>query len=148
MSKWIPKFFVKRPDGGENSGVTAFFLIEWKAIFSIALLRFGQNTTRRNYHSHAFNAITWWLKGQVVEEIVKFGFLAMNGKYERTYFSQVYKPSLIPKQTPKESCHRICPSETSWALTFRGPWNDKWYEFNPETDEITWLTYGREVIDL
>lgn len=29
-SKWFPRFFYKKPDGGKDSGVTAYFLIEWK----------------------------------------------------------------------------------------------------------------------
>jgi len=144
MSKWIPKFFVKRPDGGENSGVTAFFFIEWKAVFSIALLRFGQNATRRNYHSHAFNAITWWIKGEVVELIADLNVASHLNPIHSGY---IYRPSFIPKWTPRESCHRIHPRKETWALTFRGPWSDKWYEFNPETDEITWLTHGRKQVN-
>ena len=32
------KLFTKSYDGGENSGVTGYFLIEWKNVFSIVLL--------------------------------------------------------------------------------------------------------------
>ncbi len=34
-SKWFPRIFYTKPDGGTNSGVKAFFLIEWKILFSI-----------------------------------------------------------------------------------------------------------------
>ena len=49
------KLFTKSYDGGENSGVTGYFLIEWKNVFSIVLLNF-KDKYRENYHSHAFNA--------------------------------------------------------------------------------------------
>lgn len=51
-------------DGGINSGVKGLFLIEIKPVFSIVLLRFRKGT-REAYHSHAFNAVTWFLKGTV-----------------------------------------------------------------------------------
>jgi hypothetical protein len=57
---WIPKFFYTKPDGGKDSGVTGYFLIEWKPIFSIGILHFKEGT-REAYHNHAFNALTWWL---------------------------------------------------------------------------------------
>jgi hypothetical protein len=66
-SKWFPRVFYKKPDGGKDSGVTAYFLIEWKILFSIGVLRFKKGT-REAYHNHAFNALTWWLKGKVTEE--------------------------------------------------------------------------------
>ena len=59
-SKWFPRLFFVKPDGGKNSGVTAYFLIEWKVLFSVGILRFNEGT-REAYHSHAFNALTWWL---------------------------------------------------------------------------------------
>ena len=58
------KLFHKSHDGGKNSGVTGYWLIEWKSGFSIVVLRFSKGT-REAFHSHAFNALTWWLKGSV-----------------------------------------------------------------------------------
>jgi diphthamide synthase (EF-2-diphthine--ammonia ligase) len=65
-SKWFPRLFSVRSDGGKDSGVTAYFLIEWKPVISIGLLHFKPGT-REAYHSHAFNALTWWLQGSVTE---------------------------------------------------------------------------------
>jgi len=42
------------------------FLIEWKILFSIGILHF-QEGSREAFHNHAFNAITFWLSGDVTE---------------------------------------------------------------------------------
>lgn len=134
-SKYFPRIFYVKPDGGKDSGVTGYFLIEWKILFSIAILRFNIGS-REAYHNHAFNALTWWLKGSVTEQ-----------KYAWTYkdLSWVsytkYNPSFKPKFTPRDNCHRIIAHETSYALTFRGPWLDYWYEI--KNGCRTYLTHGR-----
>jgi hypothetical protein len=48
-SKWFPRLFYVKPDGGKDSGVTAYFLIEWKVLFSIGLLRFKKEPLKRLY---------------------------------------------------------------------------------------------------
>lgn len=123
------KLFTKAPDGGANSGVTGYFLIEWKRFFSIALLHFSSGS-REAFHSHAFNAYTIWLKGLVVEEQVC-------GE------QKIYKVGDF-KYTPKTRFHRIVSFGPSWALTFRGPWDDTWQEY--KDGEITTLTHGRKVV--
>lgn len=130
MNKWIPKLFCKRFDGGEKSGVTAYFLIEWKAVFSIAILHFKEGS-REAYHSHAFNALTWWLKGRVLEKKV-------SGE------SKYFKASFIPKFTPRTNCHKVIAKEDTYALTFRGPWLDYWYEIINNRKVI--LTHGRKIV--
>lgn len=130
------RLFSKAPDGGKDSGVTAYFLIEIKGLFSVALLRFEKGS-RDAYHSHAFNALTWWLKGSVDEDV--------RHDEEKGYFNS-FKPSIKPKYTPRNLVHKIVAKETTWALTFRGPWKDTWKEVRPE-GEIT-LTHGRKESDL
>ena len=132
---WIPRFFKKAPDGGKNSGVTGYFLIEWKKVFSIVILRFSEGS-RDNYHSHAFNALTWWLKGIVAEERIYT---------DGTIVAKVYSPSFRPKFTPRNNLHRIFSYDTTWAISFRGPWSDTWKEFNDKSGETT-LTHGRKVL--
>ena len=56
----------KTKDGGKESTVDAYFLIELKGWFSVALLKFNKGS-RVNYHSHAFDALTWFIKGDMVE---------------------------------------------------------------------------------
>mgnify|MGYP001575993171 CR=1 FL=1 len=57
------KLFYYGKDGGPESHVWGFWLIEAKSLFSIVLLRF-ENGTREAYHSHAFNSLSWVLRGR------------------------------------------------------------------------------------
>lgn len=126
-SKWFPRLFYSKPDGGNNSGVKAFFLIEWKVLFSIGILHFNEGT-REAYHSHAFNALTWWLKGKVTE-------IKLNGK------EKDYVPSFVPKYTSRDNFHKVKAHENTYALTLRGPWVNFWKEFRK--DKYVTLTHGR-----
>lgn len=122
----------KTKDGGPDSPVDGYFLIEIKGLFSIVLLHF--NGTREAYHSHAFNAVTLWLKGRVFEavrtedEIKWHKWAAGNIKY-----------------TPRNLMHKISPTVDSWALSFRGPWKETWQEFKDE--KYVTLAHGRKIID-
>ena len=129
----MPKFLFKRHDGGADSGVTAYNLIEWKRGFSIALLRFSPNH-REAYHTHAFNALTWWLRGSVIEEYPY-----------KDKPSTVWNPSWRYKVTPRSLMHRIrvC-NDVAWAFTIRGRWVDHWLELREQ--RLVTLTHGRKVV--
>jgi hypothetical protein len=131
-------FFKKSSDGGKDSGVTGFWLIEWKPVFSIVLLKFTPNT-RENFHSHAFNALTWWLKGKVREQIVLTD--------DKIVLDLDWKPSFWPKFTPKENTHKIIvKGRSAWALSIRGGREKTWKEYNlGQGREIT-LTKGRKIL--
>lgn len=120
--------FYTKPDGGKNSGVTGYFLIEWKKLFSVGLLRFNEGS-REAYHSHAFNALTWWLSGKVTEQKLN----VINEKE--------YSPSIIPKYTTRDNFHRVKAHKKTFALTFRGPWSDTWKE--SRQGKMVTLTHGR-----
>lgn len=124
------RIFEKSPDGGKNSGVTAYFLFESKRFGSVALLRFNKGT-REAFHSHAFNALTWWLTGSVTEVI----FCGESRKWF---------PSFKPKLTKRDCFHKIVAEEVTWALTIRGHWCDNWQEHR-EGETFT-LTHGRKVV--
>ena len=47
-------------DGGPESTVWGFWLIEIKKLFSVALLCF-ENGSREAFHTHAFNSVSWVL---------------------------------------------------------------------------------------
>jgi hypothetical protein len=102
------------PDGGIKSPVTAYFLIEVKSLFSVALLRFEEGG-REAFHTHAFNAATWFLFGSLCEERFQGG----RTKYRR---------GIMPKITLRGNNHRVKANKTSWCLTVRGPWCDTWTE--------------------
>lgn len=130
------KLFHKSYDGGADSGVTGYWLVEIKSLFSIVLLHFNPGS-RDAYHSHAFSALTWWLKGNVKEQFYDpemYGHIDLN-----------WSPSWVPKYTPKRNFHRIVAGEKgAWALSIRGPWDRTWKEHkNGETYE---LTHGRQLV--
>lgn len=127
---WCPRFFFKKYDGGKESGVTGYFLLEHKKSFSIGLLHF-RNGSRENYHSHSFNAISWFLSGSVTEEY-------LSGE------TKSFAPSFWPKFTPRIRFHRVVSHGDTWCLTLRGPWRDTWMEFRPSTGEMILLTHGRK----
>lgn len=126
----------KTKDGGPDSPVDAFFIVEIKSLFSIALLRFNKGG-REAFHTHAFNAFTWFLLGDLIEEKI-------NGD---TY---VYHRSFLPKVTKKNNNHRVTAVETSWCFTIRGPWQKTWTEdiFDKDGNRTTIvLTHGRKIIN-
>lgn len=122
------KLFNRSHDGGKDSGVTGYWLVENKRLFSIVLLRFSSGS-REAFHSHAFNALTWWVKGEVEEQFVD------NSQ------SKTWKPSFKPKFTPKGNFHKIIGKRTAWAISVRGKWDDTWQE--KKGDEVYTLTSGR-----
>jgi hypothetical protein len=122
----------KAKDGGHESPVDAYFLIELKGLFSIALLKFNKGG-REAYHTHAFNALTWFIHGNLIEQ---------------TYDHRVYKykHSLIPKYTPRRINHRVVALTDSWCITVRGRWNSTWTEHNKGIK--TTFTHGRKPIEI
>jgi len=139
-------FFKVRKDGGPDSNVTGYWLIEWKRVFSIALLRFSDGV-RDAYHSHAFNAVSWLLSGQLEEERV-WPMMRADGlvsDYFNLIETKVFNPGLKPIVTTRDNLHRVRSNGVSWALTFRGPWAKTWKEKFDDGREVT-LTDGRRIL--
>jgi len=130
------KLFHKGKDGGPESTVTGYWLIEWKGGFSIALLKLD-NGSREAFHTHAFNAISWLLKGELREQ------------YEacQECTGETYKPSFKPIVTTKDTFHKVSSRGVSWALTFRGPWVEQWNEYLEKEDRFRTLASGRVEVD-
>lgn len=122
------KLLFKSKDGGPDSNVTGYWLIEWKKYFSVVLLRFDFGS-RECYHNHAFNAYSWVLSGMLREECLtplKLNF---------------YKASFVPIYTSRSRLHKVFGmTERTWVLSFRGPWAKTWNEYS---DKFTTLTNGR-----
>ncbi len=132
------RFLHKGKDGGPGSPVDGFWLVEIKGLFSVLLLRFNDGA-RTAYHSHAFNAFTWFLWGDMTEERL------VGPERELVYLT--YRRSLRPKVTRRDNMHRVSSRGTSWAFTLRGPWADTWQEWFPETRKLVTLTHGRRVVN-
>jgi len=125
------RIFNRAKDGGPKSPVDAFFLFEIKSLCSIALLRFNE-CGRNEYHTHAFNALTWFLHGELVEQDI-------DGSYH------IYRRSLFPKLTRRSKNHRVYAYRTSWCFTIRGPWVATWTE--DSATHHTVLTHGRKIVE-
>lgn len=120
-------FIGKRKDGGPESTVTGWFF-ELKSLFTIALLRFD-GASREAFHSHAFHCWSVLLKGQLVER-----------HYLTDHVDVHTAPAII--KTRRSTWHMVDSVGTSWVLTFRGPWMDRWVEFVPGKGFVK-LTHGR-----
>jgi hypothetical protein len=123
------KLFKKMKDGGAESTVTGYWLIEHKKLFSIVLLKF-EGKSREAFHSHAFNCFSWVLKGWLVEEMLEGDIY---------YHEASFKPFI----TRRDDFHKVDASNPAWVLTFRGPWAESWNEYLPQTQETITLTSGR-----
>lgn len=132
------KLFQVLKDGGPASHVTGYFLIEWKAVMSIVLLRFTRGS-REAFHSHAFSAVSWLLRGRLQEQILDAQGLVEDVRW--------YAPSLWPIWTPMDRFHKVISTETSWVLSLRGPWAEYWREFVQATGRFLTLTHGRKIVD-
>ena len=126
------KFFKKMKDGGPESRVFGYWLVEIKGLFSIVLLNF-KDGSREAYHNHAFKAVSWLLKGKLVENM-------LDGKVN------TYTPSLRPIETPRTAFHKVQSEKDSWVLSFRGPWSNTWREYLPEEGRFITLTHGRKIV--
>lgn len=124
------KMMTRRKDGGPASPVDAYFLFEFKRLGSIALLRFNKGG-RKEFHTHAFNALTWFICGSLVEQVWRVG-------------ETPYRRSLFPKYTPRSCNHRVVAHKTSWCLTVRGPWAETWTEDSDTSRKV--FTWGRKVL--
>jgi hypothetical protein len=132
------KFFFKSKDGGPDSNVTGYWLFESKRFGSIVLLRFDRGS-REAFHNHAFNAVSWVLKGYLVEEVKENSILGIN----------LYNllPSFKPLYTARDRMHKVYGiARRTWVLSFRGPWNKTWKEYLPKEGREITLTNGRKEV--
>jgi hypothetical protein len=130
------KFFKYMRDGGPESKVTGFFFAEIKSLFSIVLLHF-EHGSREAYHSHAFNAVSWVLKGQLEEHRLE--------RDKVNLLPYVYTPSLKTIYTSRENIHQVRSTGDTWVLSFRGPWAASWLEYIPTVNKILMLSSGRKI---
>ena len=116
-------------DGGPESTVTGYWLIESKSLFSICLLKF-EGKSREAFHSHAFNSIAWVLKGKLTESM-------LDGRVF------THTPSLKPFVVTRDDFHKVDSDKTTWVFNIRGPWFKEWREYLPKESRFRTLTNGR-----
>lgn len=134
------RLFQKSKDGGPESKVTGYFLCEFKSLFSVVLLRFDDGS-RDAYHNHAFSAVSWVLRGRLMEYERVSQILD-----EAVDYCSLYLPHVLPSWTPRRRFHRVVSTGTTWVLSFRGPWSKFWKEYIPAIGETITLTAGRKEI--
>lgn len=122
-------------DGGPKSRVNGLWFFRSKKLGTVALLKFDDGS-RDAYHSHAFGAISWLLRGRLDE---------LSLEYDGSRKHTTYLPRPWPIYTPASRLHKVVSSGTSWVLTFRGPWSDRWVEFD-EDGLFLKLTHNRVVV--
>lgn len=128
------KLFKYGKDGGPESTVWGFWLCEFKSLFSIAILCF-EDGSREAYHTHAFNSISWVLKGSLVE------------KFLGVYWPRLHRPSIKPVITKRWHFHRVTSVGRTYVLTFRGPWSKTWKEYLPQENKFIILAEGRKQVN-
>lgn len=127
------KLFKKMKDGGDESTVTGYFLFEIKPVMTIVLLRFD-GESRNAYHTHAFNCLSWVLRGELREEM-------RDGRVYKLY------RRFLPFITTRKDFHKVSSTPpTSWVFSIRGPWSDDWQEYLPDENRNRGLTHGRQEI--
>lgn len=117
---------------GQGS-VTQYIVFEHKRLFSLIFYKWNTIDQVR-FHTHAFAAVAFLLKGWYWEKVM------FNG-VEMTNFVNV---PWIPRFLPKNYCHAVQnakPGTTTMVIT--GPWQKHWYEFFPDTKQWVKYNWGR-----
>lgn len=128
--KRLTRWLWSGKDGGPESTVTGYWLVEAKRLASVVLLRFGPGS-RDAYHSHAFNSLAWVLRGKLQEH-------HKDGRVVE------HTPSVWPWFVSRATFHKVVSVGTTWVFNIRGPWASWWQEYNPATGEYTTLGFGRK----
>jgi len=134
---WFPTLFKKkRVELGEGH-VVAFTLFEWKYLFSIIIYQW--KTIKQNrFHSHAFPAWAFLLRGQYEEEVYT----------DKGIEKRVVNQWMKPRWLPRNYTHRILQAAPkTWTIIFVGPWHDFWYEWFEEENVWVKYTWGRKVVE-
>lgn len=124
------KLFSLGKDGGQESTVWGFWFIELKSFFSVAFLLF-KGKSREAFHSHAFHAISWVIKGKLTETLLDGSIVE-------------YTPSLKPIYTSRHRFHKVDSDGNTLVFTFRGRWAQTWMEYREGSKEVVTLTHGRK----
>lgn len=123
-------------DGGEESRVWCWG-VESKRFGSVLLLKFARGS-REALHTHAFNSLSWVLRGSLLET-----HKALFG--DGFGLIEIHHPSFHPVVTRRTTFHMVDGVfPANWVITLRGPWVDEWREFLPKLGRFIRLTHGRK----
>lgn len=129
--------FMIGKDGGPDSVVDGW-LFEIKSLFSVGILRFNDGS-REAFHSHAFNCVSWVLKGALFERFLD----PRRGAY-------IHRPGKTIV-TRRDDIHKVSSHGTTYVLTVRGPWKKTWVDVTEVKNTDIWaidtLSHGRGVVN-
>ncbi len=113
--------------------IKRFTIIEIKYLGGIIVNIFNTSNQDR-FHSHAFNALSWMIRGHYYEDVIVDGNLLKLKKIERSRF------------IPRNYIHKITKSSpNAMSITFEGPWESTWNEYF-DNGRIKTYSWGRKVI--
>ena len=119
---------------GEGS-VTQYIIFENKHFLSLIFYKWNTINQVR-FHTHAFGAIAFLLKGWYWEKVRFQGI-------EMTNFVNV---PFLPRMLPRNYCHAIGNAKPGTiTMVVAGPWQKNWLEYFPDTDTWVEYTWGRKV---
>lgn len=130
------RLFSLTKDGGAESRVWAYNVIESKQFGSIMFLRF-EHGSREAFHSHAFNSVSWVLRGKLIEHF--------HPSMKTSHRFVVHNPSRRPIRTFRDTYHKVFSVGRTWVLTFRGPGAPTWRDQAVGEPERV-LTHGRREV--
>jgi len=137
LQKLKKTIFLKKSEVALGKGsVTQYIVFENKYFCSLIFYKWNTIDQVR-FHTHAFSAVAFLLKGWYWEK-VKFKDITMDN------FVNV---PLIPRYLPKNYCHAVGHAKPgTMTMVLVGPWQDTWKEYFPDSE--TWVTYtwGRKII--
>ncbi len=119
--------------------VTQYILIENKHFFSIIFYKWNTISQSR-FHSHAFNAVAFLIKGFYWEKIIF--------DESCTEVDNVINVPLVPRFLPKNYIHSIGYSKPNTiTMLISGKWDENWHEYFPDSKKWVRYGWGRVVID-
>lgn len=112
--------------------IRRFTIIEVKYLGGIVVNIFNTEDQDR-FHSHAFSALSWMVKGHYYEDVVVEGKRVITKKIEKSRF------------IPRNYIHKITKSSpNAMSITFEGPWESTWNEYF-DNGRIKTYSWGRTV---
>lgn len=113
--------------------IKRFTIIEIKYLGGIIVNIFNTRNQDR-FHSHAFNAWSWMIKGHYYEDVIVDGKEIVTKKIEKSRY------------IPRNHIHKITKSShNAMSITFEGPWESVWNEYFDD-GRIKTYSWGRKVI--
>lgn len=105
-------FWKRKTIGLGDQNVTELTILEYKKLFSIKLFKFHKTNGKQDrFHTHAFNAYSFLLKGNYIEEVLEGNVIK---KLPRNRSRLLF--------IPKDSFHRITKGTDCTTLLITGPW--------------------------